>query len=85
MRKIVTSLVSGILALMSCTQGPEPCGPVPTEDQLRWQDMEMYAFIHYSLNTYTDLNGDTGTRTRDCSTPATWTAASGRACASRRA
>ncbi|MBO4720468.1 MAG: alpha-L-fucosidase [Prevotella sp.] len=31
-----------------------PCGPVPTEDQLRWQDMEMYAFIHYSLNTYTD-------------------------------
>ena len=30
------------------------CGPVPTEDQLRWQDMEMYAFIHYSLNTYTD-------------------------------
>ena len=54
MRKIVTSLVSGILALVSCTQGPEPCGPVPTEDQLRWQDMEMYAFIHYSLNTYTD-------------------------------
>ena len=32
----------------------EPCGPVPTENQLRWQDMEMYAFIHYSLNTYTD-------------------------------
>ena len=30
------------------------CGPVPTENQLRWQDMEMYAFIHYSLNTYTD-------------------------------
>ena len=33
---------------------PGPCGPVPTENQLRWQDMEMYAFIHYSLNTYTD-------------------------------
>lgn len=32
----------------------EPCGPVPTENQLRWQEMEMYAFIHYSLNTYTD-------------------------------
>ena len=28
--------------------------PRPTENQLRWQDMEMYAFIHYSLNTYTD-------------------------------
>ena len=32
----------------------EDCGPVPTKNQLRWQNMEMYAFIHYSLNTYTD-------------------------------
>ena len=32
----------------------KPFGPLPTENQLRWQDMEMYAFIHYSLNTYTD-------------------------------
>ncbi len=30
------------------------CGPVPTQNQLRWQEMEMYAFIHYSLNTYTN-------------------------------
>ena len=30
------------------------CGPTPNANQLRWQDMEMYAFIHYSLNTYTD-------------------------------
>ena len=29
-------------------------GPVPTKNQLRWQEMEMYAFIHYSMNTYTD-------------------------------
>lgn len=33
---------------------PAPYGPVPSENQLKWQDMEMYAFIHYSLNTYTD-------------------------------
>jgi len=32
----------------------KPCGPLPNANQLRWQDMEMYAFIHYSLNTYTD-------------------------------
>ncbi len=37
-----------------CTNGPVPCGPTPNADQLRWQEMEMYAFIHYSLNTYTD-------------------------------
>lgn len=28
--------------------------PTPSANQIRWQDMEMYAFIHYSLNTYTD-------------------------------
>ena len=36
------------------TKAPEPCGPTPTENQLRWQEMEFYAFIHFSLNTYTD-------------------------------
>ena len=28
--------------------------PVPSKDQIKLQDMEMYAFLHYSLNTYTD-------------------------------
>jgi len=36
------------------TQAPAPYGPVPSENQLRWQEMEYYAFIHFSLNTYTD-------------------------------
>jgi len=46
-----------ILALgISCTKvaPPEPHGPVPSENQMRWQEMEYYAFIHFSLNTYTD-------------------------------
>ncbi|MBP5513245.1 MAG: alpha-L-fucosidase [Bacteroidaceae bacterium] len=34
-------------------KNPTPCGPHPTADQLWWQGLEMYAFIHYSLNTYT--------------------------------
>ena len=53
--------LNGILMLFLLTSmanckeiTPAPCGPTPTENQLRWQDMEMYAFIHYSLNTYTD-------------------------------
>jgi alpha-L-fucosidase len=33
---------------------PKPFGPIPTENQLRWQQMEYYGFIHYSVNTYTD-------------------------------
>jgi len=33
---------------------PAPYGPVPSDNQWAWQQMEYYGFIHYSLNTYTD-------------------------------
>ena len=36
------------------TKAPAPFGPVPSENQMRWQQMEYYAFVHFSLNTYTD-------------------------------
>lgn len=36
------------------TKAPAPCGPVPSENQVRWQEMEYYAFIHLSTNTFTD-------------------------------
>ena len=47
----------------SCAQikPPAAVGPVPTENQMRWQEMEYYAFIHFSVNTYTGQewgNGD---------------------------
>ena len=55
-RKTITTMLLAMLAILGHAQTASltPCGPVPTENQLRWQDMEMYAFIHYSLNTYTD-------------------------------
>lgn len=39
---------------------PAPCGPVPSENQMRWQEMEYYAFVHFSLNTYTDQSWGNG-------------------------
>ena len=40
---------------------PEPFGPTLSDNQLKWQEMERYAFVHFSVNTYTDQwwgNGD---------------------------
>jgi alpha-L-fucosidase len=33
---------------------PVPFGPVPTERQLGWHEMEFYGFVHFTVNTFTD-------------------------------
>lgn len=50
------TILSACLTGTSCTktEPPAPFGPIPSENQMRWQEMEYYSFIHYSLNTYTD-------------------------------
>jgi alpha-L-fucosidase len=56
--KIIFSLLlilSQFSLAFSQTRAPEPYGPVPNENQLRWQRMEYYGFIHLSVNTYTDM------------------------------
>lgn len=48
-------MMSAVVISACCrTSAPEPLYPVPSENQMRWQEMEYYAFIHFSLNTYTD-------------------------------
>ena len=48
------SILAALLVLAGCKPAVEPLPPLPTKQQIAWQDMEMYAFIHYSMNTYTD-------------------------------
>ncbi|KFF03544.1 alpha-L-fucosidase [Flavobacterium reichenbachii] len=33
---------------------PKPFGPLPSQKQIDWQEMEFYAFVHFSLNTFTN-------------------------------
>jgi len=42
--------------LISCSvpPSPEPVGPVPSERQLNWHEMEFYAFVHFNINTFTN-------------------------------
>ncbi|MBS1603471.1 MAG: alpha-L-fucosidase, partial [Bacteroidetes bacterium] len=60
---IVWAIVLTVSAPRVCRaqQGPPgPFGPVPSENQLRWQEMEYYAFLHFSINTFTDQEWGSG-------------------------
>ena len=45
------------LLIASCTavKSPKPVLPLPTTSQMAWQEMEYYGFIHFSINTFTDV------------------------------
>jgi alpha-L-fucosidase len=57
---MIRNILSGIIlsvysfGMFAQIKAPAPFGPVPSENQMRWQEMEYYSFVHFSLNTYTD-------------------------------
>ncbi len=55
MKRIFALLIS-VISLAACSQvkPPEPYGPVPSERQLAWHEMEYYMFVHFTVNTFTD-------------------------------
>lgn len=61
--KIIPCLA--FLVLAGCSRNevsaPSPVSPVPSVAQMEWHEMETNAFIHFTTNTFTDLewgNGD---------------------------
>ena len=51
------SLLGFLLIFASCHKRvapPAPVLPVPTDRQLAWHEMEQYAFVHFTTNTFTD-------------------------------
>lgn len=56
-KNLLHGILLSIFSVCFCfaqTKAPAALYPVPSENQLRWQEMEYYAFVHFSLNTYTD-------------------------------
>jgi alpha-L-fucosidase len=64
----ITKLVATALALLLelpssglAVQPPARYGPLPSARQLRWQELEIVGFVHFTVNTFTDRewgNGD---------------------------
>lgn len=59
MRKFIIFIILSFI-IVSCSKDksvvpPKPLNPIPSNRQLTWHEMEYYAFIHFSINTFTNL------------------------------
>lgn len=51
---MVIMTLSSLCSLYAQNTPPAPYGPLPSENQLRWQQTGMYCIIHFGLNTFTN-------------------------------
>ena len=49
---VVISLLVGAVACKPLP--PTPMSVLPSEHQIEWHKMEQYAFVHFTINTFTD-------------------------------
>lgn len=53
-RHIAPLLIVVWAPTLQAADSPAPYGAVPSEAQLAWHDLEMYAFAHFTTNTFTN-------------------------------
>ena len=47
-------LINQFVRSQELNKALKPFGPLPSEKQMKWHKMESYAFVHFSLNTFTN-------------------------------
>lgn len=60
MKQVIFLLVLIIMVACKSVSPPEPIGPLPSERQLAWHELEYYAFIHFNMNTFTNMEWGMG-------------------------
>ena len=57
MKRFASVCISVLLAVQVAAaevSPPAPYGPVPTDRQIRWHELEFYGFVHFTVNTFMD-------------------------------
>jgi len=64
-------LLSIIVIICSCTivEPPLPVLPLPAERQLAWHELEYYAFVHFNMNTFTNMEWGFGNESPELFNP----------------
>jgi len=57
---LITVFLSAVLLSCQKVESPKPIGPLPSERQLAWHELQYYAFIHFNMNTFTDMEWGLG-------------------------
>lgn len=60
MRFVPLLILATFLGSCDRTTTPDPLGPLPDARQLAWHQLEFYAFVHFNMNTFTDMEWGTG-------------------------
>ena len=55
LRRILLLVIAAILFSCSNVEPPRPVLPLPSERQLAWHELEYYAFVHFNMNTFTNM------------------------------
>ena len=82
LNQLIKAAVLGGALCTACFAGAGPEGcltplkPVPSAEQLEWHDMEMYAFVHFTINTFTGKEWGYGDEKPELFHPSDFNAAS---------
>ena len=60
MKKLVLLVTALCMVACKSIEAPKSVGAIPSPRQLPWHEMEYYAFIHFNMNTFTDMEWGTG-------------------------
>ena len=74
MKRFLSASLCWIASLLLAAAGspvtpPAPYGPLPSDRQYQWHDLEMYGFCHFTVDTFTDREWGLGSESESVFNP----------------